>query len=149
MEASSPRKLVILNCDFLGPMSMFDRFFGASKADAVLVDPRRAREEEAMKVEISHGRVLQFGKSIPLEKSAGEYMGLATFHPDNIPALHATVRGLTAAKRTDEWYEASFSEVSSEITIEPITITEGSWVEIDDLDDYREARRLADEGALG
>lgn len=111
---------------------------------AVLVDSKRERDAEAMKVRVDEGRIVEFGKGISLARSHAETMGIERLSAlgggQVIDAIDAHVargdRGL--------YYEDVYSELVQRGALTAAALEGGdlAWTEIDTFEDLERARGL-------
>lgn len=119
---------------------MADRSTGATLA----VDPARGRTDEAMKVALDPaGRVAAIGK-VGIDEPGGEYVGLAWWGPTRAAELRHVLASFDGEpRRVDCWYEHGIqAHLETGAAYGSVRVPSSSWVEIDDEDDLRSARRL-------
>jgi choline kinase len=110
----------------------------------VLTDSRRPRDEEAMKVRTEHGRILEFGKGIPLDLAHAETVGIeALSRRASVEFFRAMARHREREER-DLYYEDVYSELvrAGVLSAQAIEVGDLGWTEVDDFADLERARSL-------
>lgn len=107
-------------------------------------------DEEAMKVRRENGKIVEISKQIPLHKSEGEFIGIASFRKEVIPAMKKHTKKLMEEKAFAAYFESTIQRLIDyedfEIALEP---TDGEfWCEIDFMEDYIRACKAIPEGLL-
>jgi choline kinase len=110
---------------------------------AVAVDTARKVDAEAMKVQVLDGKVVGFGKELPLQVSAGETIGIERIDAQLSPVLFEAIDACVAAGRTDVYYEYVYDQlVRGGTHAALVAVGDLRWTEIDDLADLERAREL-------
>lgn len=131
----------IVNCDLLFEPELARRL-AAAEGTALLVDDELAVDEESMKVTVrSDGMLDRLHKSLPLESSVGEYIGLTRVDPVDGPQLAEILDEFVAAGNTQVYYEDALEELGRRAEVRIERIGGLRWVEIDDHEDLARAER--------
>lgn len=131
---------MIVNSDVLALPRLFARLIDAAEPDAVLVDPGEHFEAEDMKVTIADGRVVDFGKDLPTDRSHAHNVGVAKFDPEGAKRLVACLERLVVSGHANAWTTVAYREFARERPLAAI-LTEGMpWIEIDFAEDLTRAR---------
>lgn len=112
---------------------------------AVALDSRRALDAEAMKARLGEGRrIVEFGKGLALEHSAGESIGIERVGAEMAGALFDALDRAIAAGRHDLYYEDVYSDLIARggLWAEAVEVGDLPWTEIDDHDDLARANDL-------
>jgi choline kinase len=132
-----------LDGDVVFDAEVLARLDGVDAPLVAAVDPSRTLDAEAMKVRIEQGRIVEFGKGIPLAGSAGESIGIERISAEASPLLFA---GLNAAIRRGEtslYYEDVYSRLIADgLVVKAADVTGLPWCEIDCEEDLTNAARL-------
>lgn len=128
----------LVNSDTLFPSDCLERL-REHDGSALVVDAAKELDEEEMRVRVEDGRVVGVGKE--LDHADGEYIGLCKFEPEEATALVRHLDDLVERGRTNEWYEAAFDRLVPDRPLSVVEVRDG-WIEIDDREDLRTARRL-------
>lgn len=130
---------VIVNCDLLFEPELAHRLAQA-EGTAILVDDELAVDEESMKVTEIDGRLDRLHKSLPLESSVGEYIGLTRIDPAEGPLLATILQEFIDAGNVQVYYEDAIEALGRERPVRIERIGGTRWVEIDDHEDLARAR---------
>lgn len=98
-------------------------------------------DEEAMKVRSEAGKIVQITKQMPLTVSEGEFIGIASFRKEVLPALKAAAADVLEEKQFGEYFEAAIQRLfdTKDFSVEAIPVGDAFWAEIDFLEDYEKA----------
>jgi choline kinase len=129
----------IVNCDLLFEPVLAQRLADA-EGTAILVDDELQVDEESMKATETDGGLDRLHKSLPLDTSIGEYIGLTRIDPADGPRLAEILEEFIAAGNTQVYYEDAIEALSNERRVRLERIGGTKWVEIDDHDDLARAR---------
>lgn len=142
--SSTTERVYLLNSDLYAPASMYRTFVTASRSAGpgacLAVDSTHELTDEAMKVEVVDGRIVDIGK-VGVADPSGEYVGMLML--DHASAL--LFRDLLEAWAEDGrdpngWYETVIREgLLSQVDCRPVQVGGSPWVEIDDLADLARA----------
>jgi choline kinase len=110
----------------------------------VLTDSKRERDEEAMKVREQDGRIVEFGKRIPLASAQAETIGIEGLSKR---ASDEFFRAMARHRERGErglYYEDVYSELirSEALSARAIEVGDLAWTEVDTLEDLERARAL-------
>lgn len=111
------------------------------EADAVLPVEYKQCDEEAMKVRSENGRIVEITKQMPLEAAEGEFIGIASFRREVIPALKAKTKQLMKEKEFSAYFESAVQRLIDEekFKVEAVSTEGAFWAEIDFMEDYENA----------
>lgn len=130
---------VIVNCDLLFEPELARRL-AAAEGTALLVDDELAVDEESMKVTLREDGLLdRLHKSLPLDVSVGEYIGLTRVDPSDGPLLSEILDEFVAAGNVHVYYEDALEELGRRSGVGIERVGGLKWVEIDDHDDLARA----------
>jgi len=129
----------IVNCDLLFEPELAQRL-ADTQGTAILVDDVLQVDEESMKATETDGGLDRLHKSLPLDTSIGEYIGLTRIDPADGPRLAEILDEFIAAGNTQVYYEDAIEALSNERRVRLERIGGTKWVEIDDHDDLARAR---------
>ncbi len=133
---------IYLHADTLCEPAIFEKMIELG-ADAVLPVEYGSCNEEAMKVRSENGRLAQITKQMPLEVAEGEFIGMASFRKEVLPALKAKTRQLMKEKEFAAYFESAIQRLIDEedFRIETVSTEGAFWAEIDFVEDYEKAVR--------
>lgn len=112
---------------------------------AVAVDGVRALDPEAMKVRVGQGRrIEEFGKQIPVERAAGESIGIERIAERAVLPVFDALDAEIARGSTDLYYEDVYSMAIAQgaLAAEAVEVGDLAWTEIDTFEDLARAREL-------
>lgn len=142
------RGAVIVNGDTLHPASVVHRLLERAAAPpafdvALAVDDRKTLGAEEMKVLVdTDGRVARITKEIDPGDAHGEYIGVAYVPPASAAAV-VDALATTWARDPALYYEDAFQALAdSGGRLEPVSIGDVEWVEVDDHADLAVARSI-------
>ena len=131
---------VYLHADTLCEPAIFERMMH-SQGDVVLPVDYKKCDDEAMKVRSENGRIVQITKQMPTERAEGEFIGIAMFKKEAIPALKKKTKQLMKEGAFTDYFESAIQRLIEEEDFRIQTVpTEGAfWAEIDFEEDYKRA----------
>ncbi|MDP3278169.1 MAG: phosphocholine cytidylyltransferase family protein [Deltaproteobacteria bacterium] len=112
----------------------------------VAVDTSAVLGAEEMKVNVAHGRIVMFGKSLSPKRAAGESIGIEAFSGAAAERVAATIVHAVERGRTDVYYEDVYNDVLAELTFEALAVDHTDWIEVDDAVDLAAAETLVSKG---
>jgi choline kinase len=137
--------LVLLDADLVFDAGVAGLLIGDRHDDRLAVRSRGEIGEEDVKVRLGpDGRILDIGKHVPLDRAAGESVGLAAFSARFGRRMFDVLeRRILREGRRDEWYESAFLElIEAGETIYPVDLGGLRAIEVDTPEDLRRARSL-------
>lgn len=135
----------ILNADTIFETSLFEELLEANGSHMV-VDNVRELDEEDMKVKVSDGKIVEVSKNIPINESYGEYIGIMKMSPEDLKIYKDAVRKAIDENLLSVWYEDVLNNVLHLCNISPLDTNGRNWAEIDNINDYENAKVLFKEG---
>lgn len=132
--------VVVMNSDILFHPEILSRVL-AVKGDAFAYDSGSGRAPEHMKVDVADGRLIDMSKELPLERSAGENVGLLAFSADGARALLDKAAAIAADGGEKNWLGAAVRQLAAERTIRAVDIAGLPWGEIDSTFDLENVRK--------
>jgi len=141
-EISDNEEFVLLNSDTFFHEDILRYLLNYPEHNCIVLDIYKNLGWEEMKVLVSNGRVIKFGKDIPINQAVGEYIGLAKFKKLLLNSLFDIIKKLIDNGKTDMWYEIAFNYVLDKITVVYVDTKGKPWIEIDTVEDYEIAKSL-------
>jgi len=131
---------IYMHADTLCDLPIFERLL-ESKEDITLPVDFGPCNEEAMKVRIDNGQLIEINKTMPLNIANGEFIGIAKFFRRCLPGLKEVVNKMIRAKQFSAFFEIALQEIINIKTYSIATVpTNGQfWSEIDFMEDYYRA----------
>ncbi len=102
-------------------------------------------DDEVIKAELDKdGALVGLGKNIPVEKAAGESIGIEKISAATSSVLFKTLDSIMSNKANwQEYYEYAYDDLikNKKAVFKRIDITGSKWVEMDNADDYVKAQK--------
>lgn len=140
--------ILLLDSDILFDKKIITTLLQSENENCLAVNFTDKLDEEQIKVILNgENEVLEIGKEISIEKSAGESIGIEKFSAYFMKALFAILdRKISRENIVNEFYEASFQELiekgGSGNSIFAEDVSKFTCMEIDTSDDYEKAQNL-------
>ena len=132
---------IYLHADTLCEPLIFEKLIHL-EGDIVLPVEYKQCDEEAMKVRSKNGQIVQITKQMPVDEAEGEFIGIAAFRKDVIPALKEKTKQLMEEKAFADYFESAIQRLIDDgegFQIKAVSIEGAFWAEIDFLEDYERA----------
>lgn len=141
---------IFLHADTICDPGIFKKLV-EMEGDAVLPVEYKPCDEEAMKIRCVEGRLTEITKQMPLELAEGEFIGMASFRKEMLPALKEKVKKLLKEKEFAAYFESAIQRLVDEENFHINTVsTEGAfWAEIDFPEDYERAAAAIPDSLTG
>ncbi len=141
---------IYLHADTLCEPVIFEKLV-YPKGDVVLPVEYKKCDDEAMKVRSENGKIVQITKQMPADEAEGEFIGMAAFKKEVIPALREKTKQLMKEKAFTDYFESAIQRLIDEEDFEITAIpTDGAfWAEIDFMEDYEKASEQIPESLTG
>lgn len=140
---------IYMHADTLCAPKILEKLVGL-KADINLPVEFSFCDEEAMKVRTENGKIVEISKQIPLQMSEGEFIGIASFRKEVIPAIKKHTKKLMEEKDFTSYFEGTIQRLIDyedfEIALE--STDNEFWCEIDFMEDYIRACEMMPEELL-
>jgi choline kinase len=146
--------ILLLDSDILFDKRIVTKLLNSQYENCLAVNYSGELDEEQIKVILDNDqRVMEIGKDISIERSAGESIGIEKFSSFFMKQLFAILdRKIMQENIVNEFYEASFQEViskddltntdvTSRNSIYSVDVSEFACMEIDTVQDYENAQR--------
>lgn len=140
--------MLLLDSDILFDAGIIGKLLNCGKDNALAVNSTHEPDEEQMKVILDEDRnVLQIGKHLPLNASAGESIGIELFSSYLVKDLYAILnRKIIIENNVNEFYETSFQEVIDNSAagrkIHAVDVSDLMCMEIDTVEDLIKAQSI-------
>lgn len=135
---------LLMNSDTLFSRPVLETLLASAPAPISLaVDHKPKYDDDDMKVELRGTRLVDIGKTLPVERVQGESIGMLYFRGEGpqrfVEVLEATMRKPEAIR---QWYLSVIAALAPEVEIRAVTISGHDWCEIDYPVDVQTARRM-------
>lgn len=129
---------LIMNGDILAHPRIYQRLLKAS-GNALAYDSWSGNEAEHMKVAFQEGRLHKISKSLSMEETQGESIGLLKFTQRGMAELFAEAETALTLGGENQWAPAAIARLAQYQTIKGIDSAGLPWVEIDFPEDLHRA----------
>ncbi|MBF2048319.1 MAG: phosphocholine cytidylyltransferase family protein [Elainella sp. C42_A2020_010] len=131
---------LIMNSDVLAHPKIYKRLLN-SAGNALTYDSWSGRDQEHMKVSFHEKKLQQISKSLSLEDSQGESLGLLKLTEASMKALFIEAETVLKLGGENQWAPAAIARLAQQQTIVGIDVAGLPWVEIDFPADLHHARQ--------
>ncbi len=133
--------VVIFNGDMLYDYNILKNIL-ATKQTAISVDNKKVLTEESFKLRIINNRIEEMGKTTPIEKATGEFIGISTISGRDLEEAKRLLKVLISDD-LNNYYDLIYQSISKSGNL-AYSFTNGlKWTEIDDIHDLMYARSIA------
>lgn len=133
--------VVIFNGDMLYDYNILKNIL-ATKQTAISVDNKKVLTEESFKLRIINNRIEEMGKTTPIEKATGEFIGISTIAGRDLEEAKRLLKVLISDD-INNYYDLIYQSISKSGNL-AYSFTNGlKWTEIDDIHDLMYARSIA------
>lgn len=141
----------LLNSDIIFASNIFSNLQqrtnsleAGARASYLVIDDTRKLSSEDMKVTINeYGHINKINKNLNIETALGEYIGIICLRGlERIKFLESLEKNVKVGK-LDLYYEDALAHVLDEITVLPCSTDGKRWTEVDTVEDYKLAIKLA------
>jgi choline kinase len=140
--------ILLLDSDILFDKNIITKLINSSFDNCLAVNVSKKLDEEQIKVTVNEkNRILEIGKEVEIGKAIGESIGIEKFSKNFMKELFVILdRKIAKENNVNEFYEASFQEIinknEEKTSIYSVDISQYASIEIDTVDDYRNAQNL-------
>ena len=134
--------VIFIHADTLFTKNILDTLINKLQDnDAVLPVEFKKCGKEEMKVITKDNNVIKISKNISTSKSEGEFLGIAALSKNLIEMIELKAKELFLEGDLSHFFEAALQELINEkkITVPFYDILKESWIEIDTVEDYKDA----------
>lgn len=132
---------IYLHADTLCEPCIFEKLMRLD-GDIILPVEYKRCDDEAMKVRSENGQIVQITKRMDGDKAEGEFIGMAAFRKEVIPALKKKTKQLMKEKAFTEYFEGAIQRLIDDkenFDIKAVSTEGAFWAEIDFPEDYERA----------
>lgn len=140
---------IYLHADTICDIDIFDELLRAG-GDIVLPVDTKPCDDEAMKVRLEEGEIVEITKQMSLEVAAGEFIGMAKIKKKVINDLNNSTIGVLRDKIFTSYFEGALQRVfdMKKYNVRMIETADRFWGEVDFLEDYQRAEDNISKGLL-
>ncbi len=133
--------VVIFNGDVLYDRAILNNLLEINRT-AISVENIKPLTEESFKVRIVNGRIEEMGKTVPIERATGEFIGISKIAEGDLKAAKRLL-GVLVSDNPNNYYDFIYQSLSKSGNL-AYSFTNGlKWTEIDDLHDLKYAESIA------
>ena len=129
---------MLMNSDLLVHPKIYERVIN-NKNTCLAYDSSSGDEDEHMKIRLEGNLVRAISKSLPLEHSAGENVGIIKFEETEACDVMGEADRLVRSGKTDHWSPAAIDGIVNRRHFEAVDIADLPWTEIDFPEDWENA----------
>jgi choline kinase len=131
---------IYLHADTICDIALLRKIVETSPGILLPIDFKKC-DEEAMKVKVVRGKVVEINKTMSPEYAAGEFIGIAKFPQKTISDLCANTVRILKNGRLDAYFEEAVQRTINQNIheINCISTENHFWAEIDFVEDYKRA----------
>jgi choline kinase len=140
--------VLLLDSDILFDRSIISELLKSKHENCLAVNVTKNLDNEQIRViNNEHNKIHQIGKEVSIEKSIGESIGIEKFSLYYMRELFAILdRKIVKENNVNEFYEVSFQEIidnnNEKNSIFSIDVSDYKCIEIDTLEDYKNAQKI-------
>ena len=140
--------IFLLDSDILFDKNIINKLIISGFDNCLAVHITKKLDEEQIKVTVDNkNRITGIGKEVEISKAIGESIGIEKFSKNFMQQLFVILdRKIEKEQNVNEFYEASFQEIinkkEEKSSIFSVNISEYICMEIDTVDDFRNAQNL-------
>lgn len=133
---------IYLHADTICDIGIFDELLRAD-GDIVLPIDTKPCDDEAMKVRVENGIIVEITKQMPVDVAAGEFIGIAKIRKRVIDDLNNSTIRVLQDKAFNSYFEGALQRVfdMKKYDIRMIETKGRFWGEVDFLEDYQRAEK--------
>jgi len=130
--------LIVINSDVLAHPNIFWHLV-MNQENSLVYDSDSGTDEENMKIAIDEGRLLDISKSLCIDESKGESLGILKFQSSATKLLFSEAEKALISGGTHQWAPAAVQSFAKKTPVKCIDVAGLPWVEIDYGEDLKDA----------
>ncbi len=141
---------IYLHADTLCDVSIFEELL-KSEGDIVLPVDTKPCDDEAMKVKLENGKIVEITKEMSCDAAGGEFIGIAKIRKNTIDDLNDSTVKMLRDKDFSSYFEGALQRVfdMKKYDVRMIDTAGRFWGEVDFLEDYKRAENNISKELLG
>jgi len=133
---------ILMNGDVLFDSKIIKALIESDHGNVFPVDQNNYYQE-AMKIIVKDGLIKSISKDIPASESSGCSVDIYKFSKQGSKKLFEKINDIIKnQKRVNQWTEMAIQEIFSKINVYPVYIGGNKWMDIDDFDDLKKAKKI-------
>ncbi|MCR5102674.1 MAG: phosphocholine cytidylyltransferase family protein [Butyrivibrio sp.] len=140
---------IYLHADTICDITIFEDLLKAD-GDIILPVDTKPCDEEAMKVRLENGNITEITKQMPIEKAAGEFIGITKIRKSVIDDLNDSATNVLRDQDYTSYFEGALQRVfdMNKYDVRMLDTKDRFWGEVDFLEDYQRAEQNITENLL-
>ena len=138
----SGKKFLYLNGDLICHESVISKLLKSNNKCSIIIEKNIAYVEDSFKAIIKRNKILRMEKGIPVTNPIFEVPGPALFSKQASAILFNSLHALIERGERNQWVYSVMSNIAKELDLTGITISNIPWIEIDEKNDLKKARRI-------
>lgn len=133
---------IYLHADTVCDIGIFNEMLRAD-GDIVLPVDTKPCDDEAMKVRLEEGRIVEITKQMPVKAAAGEFIGIAKIKKNVINDLNDAATGILRDKIFTSYFEGALQRIldMEKYDVQMVQTNDRFWSEIDFFEDFQNAEK--------
>lgn len=140
-------RTLIINSDLVVAEKIIDiakEAMLSTETSFMLIDDFNQVDEESMKTYTTDDkRITRVHKSLDLEQSLGEYIGILRLSKEDIPTFFDSIQKILDQEEYNLYYEDAIDRAAESMNVYAISTEASDWTEIDTKEDYQKAKEFA------
>lgn len=132
---------ICLHADLLFHQNILKKCFEYDAQICLAVE--RNLREETMRVQIHNEKILKINKTIPLNVSNGNFIGMVKFQQEINNSLFENISALIQQKNFDAYFVLAIEKmIQKGMTVEFIETENLPWIDIDEKNEFESAKKI-------
>jgi choline kinase len=133
---------IYFNADVMFESKLLDLIVKPSTHSQLLLETKSCAEEEVKMVIDENNRVEDIGKELPVNRCAGEFIGIAKFNQDILPEFQKALEQGIAMNQENNYFEFAVDILAKNVFLEAVPTQDIPCLEIDFPEDLQMAREM-------
>ena len=136
--------VIQVNGDNVFRSDLVEKLLAAPSAPlSVAINLKQAYDSDDMKVILDRGRLIEIGKTLPVDTVDAEAIGFYVFRENGAKAyVHVLEKAMRDPQALKQWFPSAIDSLAKKIEVRTIPIDGLKWCEVDFPVDLQEARQL-------
>ena len=135
---------IYLHADTICDESIFEELI-RNEGDIVLPVDTKSCDDEAMKVKVKEGKIVEITKKMDVKEAMGEFIGIAKINKEVINDLNKSTIDVLRDGECASYFEGALQRVfdMKKYSVQMIDTKGRFWVEVDFEEDFARTKRVA------
>lgn len=135
---------ILINGDVVSEETLIRDLIQHPGKNVLVIDNVKKLGEEEVKVLLENSKIAQIGKQLGPTVSYGESIGVQKISKEDSKILFDEIKKFVDRDEVKTFYESAFNNILDKVNFEIININGRKWTEVDFVEDYEEAKKIAD-----